>query len=179
MTITCDEPRPRAATREICRKVAEELLGDLMSARAIRATRTEADRLAENIASVLRDNPHADGFRLTCELERRFHWDGSTEICELLDNAQSLLSREVANAQRAWAKRNSISPPLPIGASVMLTQSREHETGVITGVSGHTAAAYEIAIDGDPRAAAPTNCRRIVFFEDVAPNEPAAPAPSS
>jgi hypothetical protein len=175
MTPICSEPRPARATREMCRAVAEEMLGDLMSARIISAPRAGWECLSGEIAQALFDNQHADGFRLTCELERRFHWDGSTAICEALDNAHSLLSREIDNAQRAWAKRNSISPPLPIGESVMLTRSSERETGVITGVSGHTAAAYEIAIDGDPRA----DRRRIVFFEDVAPCAPGAPAPSS
>lgn len=160
------EPRPKAMTREIAERVAREIADDL-----VKNGHIEARQLEDAVHDIVKCASHLwiGGYELAKELDDRCHWDCNLEIAEELDNFSGLVDSEITKAEKDWAERNSIQPPLPIGARVKFGSRSVHgeKTGEITNVYKFGAAKYLIKVDGDANSDAPHNSRRILNFEDV------------
>ena len=117
---------------------------------------SQADDLARAYRSGM------DGYELAKTLDNYHGWMPTADDVESLD----CFGGEVREAHRqaciAWARDNSIQPPLPIGT--MTTR------GEITGVSDHDGATYLIRENGCTQEGR----RLLVRFEDVRAVEVAA-----
>jgi len=98
----------------------------------------DADQ-ADELASVCR-NAHMDGYELAKELDSRYGWMPTAQDVETLDCFCSEVREAHRQACIAWARDNSVQPPLPIGT--MTTR------GEITGISEHDGATYLIRENG-------------------------------
>lgn len=164
--MTTTEPRPKILTPEMAIAVGKRVVAHLVEQCNFDG---DPEQAASDIAKC--GSRHQDGYALARELDDRCYWDCDLELANALDVYSSEADREIAVAQKAWAERNAITPTLASGARVSVGHS---ESGVITGIYEYGPAQYLVAIDGDKRAAPPSNARRIVNFEDAAPIAQAA-----
>jgi hypothetical protein len=155
------EPRPKFSP-EIALVVAKELAAKLAHDGLIDPNQIEAS--ADDIVKYA--EPHMDGYENARELEKWALWECDLRIAETLDEFSHLVANQIVAAEKEWAARNDIKPPLPCGARVSLPKK---ETGTIDRVYECGGAKYCVAIDGDPHAHSSTQRRRIVNFEDVSP----------
>lgn len=153
------EPRPKFSA-EIALAAAKELAGTL--AREGQIDPKDVDASAIDIAEYA--EPHMDGYEIARTLENRVFWDCDLELANTLDSFAHLVNLIIAAAEKEWAARNDIKPPLECGTRVTL---RSAETGTIDRIYEYGAAKYCIAIDQDSNAV--KGARRIVNFEDVSP----------
>ncbi len=98
----------------------------------------------------------ANGFELAKALEEDHNWTIGTPDVIRLDNLDFMVEEEHEVACKKWAQENNIAPPLPVG-----TQIKE---GVITGVSNHRTATYEVKLQ-DAVDTPQCSVRRYVNFE--------------
>lgn len=152
--------RPRRLTAEMKMVVAIKTATQLAHDGLIPAG--EIDSHASDIAK--HGESYMDGYKLAKNLDSYCHWDCDMEMAEALDNFQFNAESEIEAAEKEWFKLTNPQPPLEIGTKVTLKRG---ETGVIDGIYEYGPAKYTIKVDGDPRAEAPTNSRRIVNFEDA------------
>ena len=165
-------PRPNKLTPEIAELAAREVVGDL-----IKNGHLEESDLEGAVKDLVKcGRTHIDGYELAKELEDRCHWECDLEMANELDSFAHAASEEIRKAEKAWAAREAIVPPLPLGAHVKIKSWRETETGLIDGIYEYGAAQYLIKIDADPEADRPSRSRRIVNFEDVEAEASTAPA---
>ena len=153
--------RPKSLTADMKRRAATGLVEILIRAGLVEETEKEDAILSiEKVAQL-----HMDGYELMRELETYcYGWDGNLLLADELDQFHYLASEEIEQAQKEWAQKNNIEPPFSIGTKV---KCGDGETGIITEIYSHGIAQFCVAIDGDPNAAPPTNCRRIINFEDA------------
>jgi hypothetical protein len=154
------EPRPKTLTQEMLSRVGEKLATSL--AESGRIEQGEIAGCAADIAKVGR--LHMDGYELAKTLDARCYWDCDLMMAEDLDGFSSMADAEIKAAQKAWAKRNNIEPPYPIGTRV---KTRHGEIGLLDEVYPHDVAKYCVKVDGDKNKTR----RSIVAFEDVIPVE--------
>ena len=152
------EPRPKTLTMEMKTAAAREVAAELQRSKLI------PDDFGEDAIKDIAENGtlYGDGYSLARALEDHRGWECDLQIAEALDSFSSHAQDELKNAQKAWAERNNIQPPLPNGTRVKLPSD---ETGVIDDVYGYGVAQFKI--DGDKDAKPPHNARRIVYFEDA------------
>lgn len=155
------EPRPKSLTPEAALRVGERVAEQLVRSGMIETE--EQPACAADIAK--HGTLYDDGYELAKTLERRCYWDCDLQMAEELDSFSGYAREEIDAAQKEWAERNKIQPPLPIGRRVKTI--RHNEVGTITGIYEHGVAQFLIAVEGDPDYAPPKNARRIVNFEDV------------
>ncbi len=156
------EHRPKRATPEMMLAAAKRIADQLSENGLIEDS--EVDEAARDIAKHGRS--YTGGYELAKALDSYCGWDCDLEIATVLDDFSGEVSREIAKAEKAWFAANPVEPPFPAGSRVSIGHG---ETGIIDCIYEYGVAKYAIAVDGDERAAAPTNCRRIVNFEDVSP----------
>lgn len=158
------EPRPKTMTPEIAERVARKIADDL-----VKNGHIEARQLEDAVHDIVKCASHnwLGGYELAKKLDDHCHWDCNLEIAEELDNFSHLVDSEITKAEKDWAERNSIQPPLPIGAQVRFDSVHGEETGEITDIYKQGEAKYLIKVDGDAGSGAPHSYRRILNFEDV------------
>jgi hypothetical protein len=162
--------RPSNRDADIVLMAAKHIVATMINGSLIAAS--DSDYAAEDLAKCWYE--YDDGYQFARKLENRCSWDCNMQIAEALDDFSHVASNIVENLTRQWVIDHDIKPPFAVGMHVLLTKSRG-ETGVITEISPYLAATYHIAIDGDAKALAPTNSRRIVAFEDVEQIQPIPP----
>lgn len=101
-------------------------------------------------------SPHDDGYTLAKKLESRCCWPIDTSVVETLDCIDPHVDEELERAVKEWAQAHNIRPPYPVGTRI--------RQGVITGISTHYAARYEVRADN-----LPDHARRLIKFEDARP----------
>lgn len=148
------EPRPNFSA-DIAKAAAKSVAGALLMEGLIESN--EVSELADAIAK--HGGRHMDGYQLAKRLDDH-GWDCDLPMAEALDGWWSSINREIDKAQKAWAERNDIQPPLPVGTRVTTNCG---EKGTIDAIYTYGAAQYCVAIDGETRSGA----RLIVNFEDV------------
>jgi hypothetical protein len=154
------EPRPTKATPEMKLKVAR-----LVAQRLAEVSLIDADQVEEHAADIAEHGDcWSDGYRLAKTLDDSCYWECNFEIVEELDCFASALAHEIEAAEKIWAEQEALTPPFSISTRVKL---KSGELGEIKDIYKYGAAKFCVAIDGDPRAGAPQNARRIVNFEDV------------
>lgn len=166
------EPRPKEMTKAIAEKVAREIAGELDKSGHL-AGRQVDGAVLDIVQCARRD---MDGYALAKALDDDCFWDCNFALAEALDSFSSMVDHEIRAAEKAWAERNDIKPPLAIHTRV---KWREGPAGEITDIYEHGAAKYLIKVDGDPDAAPPRHVRRIVNFEDVTAIDQGDPDPTS
>ncbi len=105
-----------------------------------------------------------DGYQIAKALDSRCSWDCKIDMLDALDCFGSYADEEIQAAQEEWVVRNNVRATLTPGERILL---KSGETGVVDEIYKHRPATYAVRIDGDPDAEAPTNARRLVFFEEA------------
>lgn len=156
-----NSPRPSELTQGMRLAAAKLVVAKLVNGGLISLPEsTDAERdLAD-----LRLGPWTDGYTIAKKLDDCCGWDCNLPMAEILDGFSSELCAQLLTAQKEWASRENIQPPIPLGQHVRL---RSGETGVLDEVYKYGPAQYCVRIDGDEKAAPPTNSRRIINFEDA------------
>lgn len=137
------------------RKMAEELIEN-------------CNKVGEDVAEIAKQiadcaDRYDNGYEIAKQLDIRFFWEIDIDIVQELDNFSTIIYTEIENKIKTWVKENDIQPPFPINTRIKLANG---ETGEITTIRRETAE-YLIKIDGDEKAEAPSNRRRIVAYESV------------
>jgi hypothetical protein len=154
------EPRPKF-TPEIALEAARKIVDSLFAQGCLEEC-DDAEECAKAIAKHGRQ--HMDGYDIAKALDSYCYWDCDFEMAEILNNYSFTVGDLIRKAEKEWAKRNAIQPPLPVGTRIAL---KGGETGVIDEIYPYGAAQFCVKLDNDPRAQPPTNARRIVNFEDA------------
>ncbi len=89
------------------------------------------DQVAADIADVLGENPHDDGYQLARRLEKHHDWECTFNTAEELDCASGELRSQVRSATATWVERNSIKPKKAVGDAVEVTQKGVAYSGEI------------------------------------------------
>lgn len=153
------EDRPRY-TPEIGLAAARETVEELQKAGLLEKD-DDLERCAADLAKHGRQ--HMDGYEIAKALDSYCHWDCNLDMAQILDGFGWAATQLVVEAQKAWAEKNAIQPPLPIGTHVKI---KSGELGTLDEVYKYGAAQYCVKLDKDLKAEPPTNSRRIVNFED-------------
>lgn len=169
------EPRPEEMTREIAEKVAREIVGELIKNDHLEAAQLES--LVRDVVQCARR--HMDGYEIAKALDDHCWWNCNFEMAEELDSFSSMVDHEIRDAEKAWAERNNVQPPLALHTRVKWREGQDQPTGEITGVYEYGAAKYLIAVDDDANTHGPQMSRRIVNFEDVTAIDQGDPDPAS
>lgn len=158
-TEAATEPRPKFSA-EIALIAATEVISGMIANGLL-----DGDQRDDSIAGLVKHaRQHMDGYEIAKALDLYAHWDCNLEMAEALDDFSSEVRDAIDAAEKEWAARTNVQPPLPIGSRVQL---RRGETGKITGIYEHGAAKYLVKIDGDPQADTSAQSRRIINFEDA------------
>ena len=110
--------------------------------------------------------PYMDGYQLAKTLDDSAHWDCDLTMAEELDAFSALLDRALERAEREWAERCKIEPPLPVGTAVVARWGGQDITVTIDSIYKHGVAKYCVKRDGELG----TSCM-IVSFENVRSRE--------
>lgn len=154
------EPRPKF-NGDVALRAALATADDLIRDGHVDAE--EREDVAKQIFEAA-GGPYTDGYSIAKHLDDRCCWDCNMQIAECLDGFSSHADAELRLAEKAWAERNSIVAPLPIGVRIKL---KTGETGTIDGVYEYGSAKFLVKIDGDPAAVGKSKSRRIINFEDA------------
>lgn len=103
-----------------------------------------------------------DGYELAKALDQWASWDTSREDMEELDGMQSRVYALLRAAEEQWFAENSIQPPLPIGARVVIREGVGH----ITEIYKHSVATYAVKPEGQDDSTC-GNRRLLIKFEDT------------
>lgn len=152
------EKRPTKLTKEMMMQAAREVAARLAKSGAMSGEDKES--LAEDIVSVA--YPYIDGYELARKLEDWCGWHCDMQVAEVLDEFQFRAEQQHERAEKEWAERNNVQPPLPVGSRVKARWGRDEFTGTITEICRNTAAKYVVLRDDGAGIGHP-----VVNFEDV------------
>jgi hypothetical protein len=143
-------PRPAKFNPEIIAAVAERLLPGVQEHLGDDSNGEELSDLKDALGGC----SEWDGYKLAKCLDDNAHWGEvcDTQLCEILDNAETIAHKIVQLAVSEWVKANKIEQPFPVGTAVEFTSGRSKLTGKIAAINYGTA---EYTVQEDGRTYAP------------------------
>jgi len=146
-------PRPAKFSPEIIAAVAARLLPSVQEHLGEDANGEELADLKSALGDCSYD-AHWEGYKLAKCLDSHYYWGDAcdTQLCEILDNAETIAHKIVQLAVSEWVKANKIEPPYPVGTAVKFTSGWNKLTGKIAAINYGTA---EYTVQEDGRTYAP------------------------